>query len=104
MPYTMFVEVDPHEVRSGVWQLLFNDTFDLTELTNADNENSQAHGWGITGQHHLNAAVVSLLLYRKLQGHRWTDVLNVQTSGKCGADVEFRDKADAVLFILSEPV
>lgn len=101
MAYTMFVQVDPNEVRSGVWQLLFNDTFDLTELTNADNENGQAHGWGITGQHHLHAAVVSLLLYRKLQGHRWTNVLNVQTSSKCGADVEFHDKTDAVLFKLA---
>ena len=102
MPYTMFVEVDPNEVRSGVWQLLFNDTFDLTELTNGENENSQAHGWGITGQHHLNAAVVSLILYRKLQGLRWTNVANVQTGSNAGADVEFLTKADAMVFKLTD--
>lgn len=100
MPHTMFVEVDPYEVRQGVWQLLFNDTYDLTPLTNADNENSEIHGRTITGQQHLNAAVVSLLLYGKLAGYNWTNVLNVQTGRTCGADVEFSTKADAMLFKL----
>jgi len=97
----MFVEVDPYEVRQGVWQLLFNDTYDLTQLTYADNENGEAYGRTITGQQHLNAAVVSLLLYGKLGGYHWTNVLNVQTGKRCGAEVEFASKAEAMLFKLA---
>ncbi len=101
MPHIMFVGVDPYEVRRGVWQLLFNDTYDLTPLTNADNENGEAYGRTITGQQHLNEAVVSLLLYGKLAGYNWKNVLNVQVGCKCGAEVEFASKADAMLFKLA---
>lgn len=100
MTYTMFVEVDAKKVESEVFNHLM--TAEFVELTNAENENANM---SMIGQQLLFKVIVCKHIYMALRGYKRLNVLPVEGywNQQCGANVEFRTQADAMLFKLSKP-
>ena len=107
MSNTLFVPVDKKAVEVAEHTIFFthhDDNFGLGilyEFDSYDADDENEHGSPV-GLEHLCKALVAVQLYTLLIGYKWKRVVEIVSSrDRTGAYVEFRSKADAMLFKLA---
>ncbi|WP_105405065.1 hypothetical protein [Neorhizobium sp. T7_12] len=102
-PHTLFVEVDKDAVLYDEQYLCLSafvlpSGIKVNEAYAGKNENEN---FIIAAQERLRQAVVALHVYRLIEGNAWLNLREITARGdRYGADVEFKTKADAMLFKL----